>query len=55
VAHDAPTPLRRRVGTNLKYGLYLELGAPKVNLAPRPWLLVSLIENKPAINRLFSK
>jgi len=50
---DAPSQLTRRVGTNLDYGLYLELGTRTI--AARPWLEVALWANADKIKRLFSK
>ena len=55
VTWDTPSQLRRRVGTNVDYGLFLELGAPKRNLAARPWLEVALWACASKIKRLFKK
>jgi len=41
--------LTARVGTNLDYGLYLELGTMR-GLAPRPWLRRALAESQARIN-----
>jgi len=41
-----------RVGTNVKYGLYLELGTSK--MAPRPWLRRALAETAAKINSILS-
>lgn len=38
---DAPTLIIVRVGTNLKYGLFLEIGT--VHIQPRPWLLPAFL------------
>ena len=54
VTWDKPSQLERRVGTNLNYGLYLELGRRDGVMAARPWLEQALIKSKPAINRMFS-
>jgi HK97 gp10 family phage protein len=40
-----------RVGTNLKYGLYLEMGTRK--MAARPWLRRALEERKARIRAIF--
>lgn len=40
-----------RVGTNVKYGRWLELGTSR--MAARPWLRRALVEMRPAIMRLF--
>jgi phage gpG-like protein len=39
-----------RIGTNLKYGLYLEVGTAR--MSPRPWLRRALIESGPTIRRI---
>lgn len=41
-----------RIGTNLKYGLYLELGTRK--MAARPWLRRMLIEKRAYFKRLLT-
>ncbi len=51
VTSDAPNELTRRVGTNLDYGLFLEVGTKTIR--PRPWLEVSLWANADKIKRLF--
>jgi hypothetical protein len=38
-----------RVGTNIKYGRWLELGTKR--MSPRPWLVRSLAETKAAVIR----
>jgi phage gpG-like protein len=43
-----------RIGTNLDYGRWLELGARKRNLAARPWLRRALIECMPQIEAILS-
>ena len=53
VHRDAPSELTRRVGTNLDYGLFLEVGTR--NMAARPWLVRALLKMKPRIQRLFKK
>ena len=45
--------LEARVGTNVEYGKYLELGT-KRGLAPRPWLRRALAEMQSRINELLS-
>ncbi len=45
--------LTGRVGTNVEYGLYLELGTKK-GILPRPWLRRSLAETQGRINELLS-
>ena len=42
-----------RVGTNLRYGRWLELGAKK--LAARPWLRVSVANMRAALIRIISR
>jgi phage gpG-like protein len=39
-----------KVGTNLKYGKYLEFGTSR-GLRPRPWLKPSLVENEENIKK----
>jgi hypothetical protein len=54
VAHEVdPTSLTARVGTNLKYGRWLELGTNR--LAARPWLRRALNETRPAVRRLLAR
>lgn len=43
--------LTARVGTNIAYGRYLELGTRWI--APRPWLRRALAESRAEIDRLF--
>ena len=45
--------LTARVGTNVKYGRYLELGT-KRGIAPRPWLRRALAECRAKIDSLLS-
>jgi hypothetical protein len=47
--------LKMRVGTGKLYGAYLERGAPKINLAPRPWLIRAIREKSAQIARLFAR
>ena len=42
-----------RVGTNLRYGRWLELGTSK--MAARPWLRVALAQCRSAIREILSK
>lgn len=42
VTYVKPAPLIRHVGTNVKHGLYMEIGTSTIR--PRPWL-------RPAFNR----
>jgi hypothetical protein len=42
-----------RVGTNLEYGLYLELGT-KRGLAPRPWLRRALAETMSRVRSIMA-
>jgi HK97 gp10 family phage protein len=42
-----------RVGTNVVYGAYLELGTSK--MSPRPWLKPSLANNRDKIHELIMK
>lgn len=41
------------IGTDVNYGLYLELGT--VNMKPRPWLRPALKKNETKINGIFAK
>lgn len=43
--------LTARVGTNVKYGLHLEIGTR--HMAARPWLRRSLAESRNTITRIF--
>jgi HK97 gp10 family phage protein len=45
--------LMARVGTNLTYGRYLELGTRKMR--PRPWLRRSINEVKPQIKMILTR
>jgi len=51
VAQGAPAALKRIVGTSLPYGKFLELGTK--DIAPRPWLEVSLWASINKIKALF--
>ena len=42
-----------RVGTNLRYGAYLEFGTE--NMAPRPWLLPAVEKASKSIGEIFAK
>lgn len=44
-----------RVGTNVKYGAYLEFGAPRANIMPRPYLRPALDMNRAKIRALIGK
>ena len=44
---------RESVGTDVNYGYYLEVGAPKINLAPRPFLVPALKRQRRKILRIF--
>lgn len=46
--------LTARVGTNVKYGKYLELGT-KRGILPRPWLRRALAEAQAQVNELLSQ
>jgi phage gpG-like protein len=48
------TELTGRVGTNVRYGRYLELGTEH-GLLPRPWLRRALAESKAEIDSLLSR
>ena len=48
-----PAKLTARVGTNVPYGKYLELGT-KRGIAPRPWLRRALNESLARINDLLA-
>ena len=53
VAKDVdPASLTGRVGTNLKYGLFLELGTRL--MAARPWLRRSLAERREQVKAILS-
>jgi len=53
IGRDAPNATTRRVGTNLDYGLFLEVGTKTIR--PRPWLEVALWASADKIKRLFKK
>ena len=53
IARTNPRRLSVLVGTNVKYGLFLEKGTAR--MAPRPWLLRTMIAEKATINRTFSR
>lgn len=48
-----PATLEARVGTNVKYGRFLELGTKK-GIAPRPWLRRALAEMQSRIDQLLA-
>lgn len=45
--------LRRRVGTNVKYGLWLEVGTRHIK--PRPWLLPALQKATGTVRSIFAR
>lgn len=47
-----PDKLSAKVGTNLAYGAYLELGT--AHIAPRPFLRSTLLEEQGTIDRILS-
>ena len=49
VGHDAPRKDLRRIGTNVKYGRYLEIGT--ANISPRPFLRPAFIKEAPKLIR----
>lgn len=54
VAHEVdPASLTARVGTNVRYGRWLELGTSK--MAARPWLRRALNEVLPQVRALLAK
>jgi HK97 gp10 family phage protein len=53
IASDKPRALTRDVGTNVKYGVYLEFGTRK--MAPRPFLKPALKKSLRAIKGIFRK
>ncbi len=55
ISHSAvdQSTLTVRVGTNVKYGMYLELGTRK--MAARPWLRPALAQSKAKIAALFAR
>ena len=52
VAHER-SGMVARVGTNVIYGRWLELGT--THMAARPWLRRSLVEMTPAVNAIIAK
>ena len=55
VTHEVDAKaLDARVGTNVKYGRYLELGTRR-GILPRPWLRRALAEMKARVNELLSQ
>ena len=58
VTYDKPSRLRRRVGTNVKYGLYLEYGKEEftgMHVLARPWLRPALERIRPRVAQLLSR
>lgn len=56
VAHEMLTDeLAGLTGTSLEYGKYLELGAPRAHLLPRPWLRATLAEQKSRVVEIITK
>jgi phage gpG-like protein len=58
ITWEKPAPLVRRVGTNLKYGAWLELGTKskktkKTRIAPRPFLRPAMDESKGRAEKVF--
>ncbi len=53
VAHEVVSDDMARVGTNVDYGKFLELGTRK--MAARPWLVRSLDAMRPAIAAILTK
>lgn len=51
IFYALPQPLWLRVGTTLDYGLFLEVGTAR--MAPRPYLLRTVMEQVPAMRRIF--
>lgn len=55
VAYEVdPEAMSARVGTNVKYGKYLELGT-KRGIAPRPWLRRALAESMDTIRAMLAR
>lgn len=44
-----------QVGTDLKYGAYLEFGSKKINLLPRPWLRPAFLKHKKELGEIYVK
>ena len=53
VGTDTDYIRERSVGTDVNYGLYLELGT--INMGPRPWLRPALKQNEAKIEAIFKK
>jgi hypothetical protein len=51
IAREMVGQTTARVGTNIKYGLYLELGTR--SMSARPWLRRALAERRAKIARIF--
>ncbi len=54
ITHEV-TKNSARVGTNLKYGKYLETGAPSINLKPRPYLRPAVYKNQRTIKKILTR
>lgn len=50
ITHSVPRYDRARIGTNVEYAPYVELGT--IYMAPRPFLRRALIENRGAVRRI---
>ncbi len=54
ITHEV-TPMTARVGTNVKYGKYLETGAPSIKLEARPYLRPAVYKNQRTIKKILSR
>jgi phage gpG-like protein len=58
ITQDSQSPTEERIGTNVKYAIYLELGVPKGSgeiLAQRPFLRPALAQSKKKIIKILTK